>query len=218
MMNRRSFSFAAVFLSIFVITALISCGGGSSSSEGEGKISHQENAMEINFPVPKFLRAAGISDLQCHAFVDHGEPIPLTVDGDNSVSGTFDAPAKTITLELIYFVFREGKEILLCTYSNSSITVLADSINTVSILDSELNRNYDDDFDGFTNLAEVRIGTNALDRADVPPGESPYVLCGNGIAHTAESVDYTAYVVVGSAVAGRASSAGYRLVVTHTGW
>lgn len=216
------FRFATVVFIFCVIFTLISCGGDSASSEvkgNKGQSSHQTTTMGIRFSAPQFLKAFMIKGLQCHAALDDGAPIALTVNPvDNTVSGTIkNIPPNTYMLKLTYFISIAGDDIMLCTHS-STITVNAGQTTTVTIPERELDRNHDSDYDGYTNLAEVRIGTNALDSASFPDCESPFVQFANGVADAAVSENYNASVVVGSPLAGTTASADFRVFVSHTGW
>lgn len=209
----------SVFSILLVIVALNSCGDNSSSSGEQGIVSHDGTNLSVDFPVPEFLSPTAIAGLQCQATIDGGAPYPLTVDlVTNAVSGTITGvSAGAHVLGLTYFVSILGVDVVLCNYSGP-VTVYANQTTTVTVLDTDLDRNIDDDQDGYTNLAEVRIGTDPLDPADFPVGESPYVLCGNGTTGTASSAGFNASVVVGSTVAGSASSTDYWVRVTYSGY
>lgn len=209
----------SVFSFFLIIVALYACSDNPSSSDSQGLISHDGSGLSLTFTPPKFLAASMIPDLQCYATIDGTGHHPLIVDSSSdTVSGTItDVSAGTHLLGLTYFVSILGNDLVLCTYSNS-ISVYVNQTTTVDVIDTELNRNHDDDNDGYTNLAEIRIGTDALNRADIPAGESPFVMCGNGTTGTASSASYNAAVVIGPTAAGSASSAEYRVIVTYTEW
>jgi hypothetical protein len=221
MVDKKIKKFIVPVLSIFFsIVALSSCGDfNSSSSDAQGLVSHDGSNLSVDFTVPHFLTFAVIAGLQCHATIDGGAPHPLTVDPvTNAASGTISSvSAGNHVLGLKYFVSILGVDVILCKYSGP-VTVYANQTTTVTVLDTDLDRNIDDDQDGYTNLAEVRVGTDPLDPADFPAGESPYVLCGNGTTGFASSADYNASVVVGSTVAGSASSTDYWVIVTYSGY
>lgn len=208
-----------VFSILLIIISLSACSDSSSSSGSQGTITQDGKDLNLSFSAPRFLAAALITGLECYATLNDGTHHPLAVDPlTNAVSGTIKkVDPGTYVLGVTYFKFSSGHNITLCTYS-TSITVIANQTTTVTILDTEMNRNHDDDQDGYTNLAEIRIGTDALDSNDFPAGESPLVSCGNGTTNQVSSADYTASVVVGSSVAGSSSSTDYRLIITHTGW
>lgn len=164
-------SFKLFFIiSILLVTfsVILSCGGDSESSANKGEISPQGTDLSVSFPAPEFLRAAGNIDFQCDAKLNGGAPTHLTVNPDDTVSGIInDVSPGTYLLELIYFVpTGGGNDIVLCTYSKS-IDVYGEK-TTVSILDSELNRNHDSDGDGHTNLEEVGHRTDPFDATSFP--------------------------------------------------
>ncbi len=205
----------SVFSILFVVVALTSCG----DTDGQGSVSHDGTNLTIDFPVPKFLAYSAINLLQAQATIDGGSPHALTVDpGTNQISGTITGVSSgTHDLVMTYFVSTSGGDVVLCTYS-TQVTVNPGQTTYVAILDTDLDRNIDDDQDGYTNLAEVRIGTDPLDDSDFPAGDPPYVLCGNGITEIVSSANFNLTVVVGSAVAGTTSSNNYRVIVTFAGY
>lgn len=211
----------SVFSILFVVAALTCCGDNSSSSDDQGAVSHDGTNMTIDFPVPRYLAASAtvIDSLQSQATIDGGRPYDLNVDPvTNQISGTITGVASgTHDLVITYFVSIPGGDVVLCTYS-TQVTVNPGQTTYVTILDRDLYRNIDDDQDGYTNLAEVRIGTDPLNAYDVPAGESPYVLCGNGTTEIVESTNFNIAAVVGSTVAGTAESINYMVIVSFTGY
>ena len=206
---------------LFVVVALISCGDHNSpSSDDQGSVSHDGTNMTIDFPVPGYLAssAAVIVSLQAQATIDGGNPYDLNVDpGTNQISGIITGVAAgTHELVITYFVSTAGGDVVLCRYS-TQVTVNPGETTYVTILDTDLDRNIDDDQDGYTNIAELRIGTDPLDAYDFPAGESPHVLCGNGTTGSLSSTNFNLSVVLGSGVAGMASSANYMVIVSFSG-
>ena len=206
---------------LFTVVALVSCGeDNSSSSDNQGSVSHDGTSMTIDFPVPGYLASSAvIESLQAQATIDGGSPYALDVDPvTNQISGTISGVASgTHELVITYFVSTAGGDVVLCTYA-TEVTVNPGETTYVTIVDADLDRNIDDDQDGYTNLAEFRIGTDALDAYDVPGGESPYVLCGNETTQSVSSKSFNLSVVVGSAVAGTASSDNHMIIVSFTGY
>ena len=212
---------ASVFPFLFVVVALTSCGDISSSSDDQGSVSHDGTNLTLDFPVPAYLASSAtvIDSLQAQATIDGGNPYDLDVDLDNNrISGSITGVASgTHDLVITYLVSTPGGDVVLCTYS-TQVTVTPGQTTYVTILDVDLDRNIDDDQGGYTNLAEVRIGTDPLDASDVPAGESPYVLCGNGATIMVSSTNFNLTAVVGSAVAGKASSTNYTVIVSFSGY
>ena len=152
----------SVFFIFFVAVALTSCSDTSSSSD-------RANSMDLYFPVQMGLANSNavIDSLQAYVTIDGGNPYQLTVDRTTSqVSGTISGVSAGIhNLVITYYVERpegSGEEVILATCSNT-VTVTAGQTAEVIVTDDDLNRDYDDDNDGFTNLDEVRTGTDPLD-------------------------------------------------------
>ncbi len=209
----------SVFSILFVLVALTSCGDIPSSSDDQGSVSHDGANLSIDFPVHKSLAALAIVGLQAQATIDGGDPYPLDVDPvTNQISGNITGVSQgTHDLEITYFKTTPCGDVDLCTYS-TQVTVYSGQPAYVTILDTDLDRNLDDDQDGYTNLAEARIGTCPLDDLDVPAGESPYVLCRNGSTGIVSSASYNLTACVGASVAGTADSANYKIIVSFTGY
>ncbi len=210
----------SIFFILFVIIAITSCGDiDSLSSDGQGSVSHDGTNLAIDFPVPEFLRAPTNNSLQAQATIDGGNPYSLDVDPDtNQVSGTItEVSLGDHDLVLTYFVSISGSDVVLCTYS-TQVNVNPGQTTTLTIADTDLDRNIDDDQDGYTNLAEVRIGTDPLDDSDFPAGDPPYVLCGNGTTGIVSSANFNLTAIVSPSVAGTASSTNYRVIVSFNGY
>jgi hypothetical protein len=94
------------------------------------------------------------------------EDCPLEVSADRTVSGVCPAIPTGAVLEfrLLYFLLTEGPGdplVQLATAIESlDLTETSDREVTLSFPASSLNRDYDDDMDGQSNIAEVCAGTN----------------------------------------------------------
>jgi hypothetical protein len=146
----------------FVVVAMTSCSDTSSSSD-------RATRMDLSFPVQMSLANSNavIDSLQAYVTIDGGNPYQLTVDPTTSqVSGTISGvSAGDHDLVITYYVESpqgSGEEVILATCSNT-VTVIAGQAAEVAVTDDDLNRDYDDDNDGVTNLDEVRTGTDPLD-------------------------------------------------------
>jgi hypothetical protein len=213
----------ANILILFTLFALTACGSSNSPSSrdrSEGTVYHDGENLSLSLSSPGFLAQAALcsNTLKAEAAIGGGSPYSLTVDPyTNGISGTIpDISAGTHNLAITYFVYTSGK-VVLCTFS-TQVTVIAGQATNVQISDTDLNRNHDSDYDGYTNLAEVRMCFNPLSAASFPPGESPHVVVGNGTtSRFLSSTNYNMSVVVGSTLAGTASSGNYRVITSFYG-
>jgi hypothetical protein len=167
----QKFIFSA-FSILFIIVVLTSCGEiNSPSSDDQGSVSHDGTNMTLEFPVPRFLADSSsvIDSLEAQATIGGGSSHRLDVDpSTNQISGTItEVPSGTYDLLITYFVPSSGNNVVLCSHS-TQVTVSTGQITYVTIFSTDIDRNVDDDHDGYTNLAEVRIGTNPLDPSDIP--------------------------------------------------
>ncbi len=216
MINKNTQMFIVTVLSVLcIVVILTSCGDINSPLSGNDTVSNDGKSLTIDFTTPKFLSSPEIKTLQAHVTIDGGPPHTLDVDSStNQVSGTIDAvPSGTHELVLTYFVSTSCGDVILSTYS-TQIEVSPGEITTVEIKETDINRNIDDDHDGYTNLAEYRIGTCALSASDVPYGESPHVVSSNGTTDSVSSDNFKIKIIVGSAIAGTTSSTNYRVIAS----
>lgn len=163
MATNRGQKFAVSIIIIFFVgVALTSCGDNSSSSG-------RTTSMNLSFPVQTALvnSNAVINSLRAFVTIDGGNPYQLNVDGTtNQVSGVISGvSAGTHDLVITYYVEMpqgSGDEVILATCSKT-VTVIAGQAAEVVVADDDLNRDYDDDSDGLTNLDEVSVATDPLD-------------------------------------------------------
>jgi hypothetical protein len=174
--------------------------------------------MQVNLTLPKSLAEAAISDLDAYATVDGGPRHDLEVDTlTNEVTGTIhDVPAGTHELKIIYFVIRSQLETVVATVTKT-VSVSSGKQTPVDVADDDLDRNIDTDGDGFTNLAEVRSGTNPHDNAD-SPSSPPTFAVGHGSFGDTTSQNYAAKSIVGEAMVGAASSTNYSVTTGFTNY
>jgi hypothetical protein len=220
MMNPKHRGMALLLVSVCLAMVLpVSCSDNPGAARSDGSVSHDGTNMTVKLSAPSTIAALAISNLQAEVTIDGTGTHPLDVDPiTNAVSGTVaGVAAGTHDLQVTYFVVISGEDVILCTFT-AQVTVTAGQSTSVPIPDEMLDRNHDKDNDGYTNLAEVRLGTDPLSPYDYPGGGSPLVICGNGTIQTASSENYTIKQVVGSAVAGTAVSDNYEVLVPFIGY
>ncbi len=161
----------SVLLYCILTIILLSCGTETSSSKNDihGTVHPDGNGLAMVFASPGDLANTLIGGymLQAEATVN-GETYPLDVHPDtNEISGTIpDISAGTHSIQVTYFISTTEK-IILCTFSKD-VTVTAGQQSDVIIGDSDLNRNYHNDTDGYTNLDEIKENTDPLNSDDYP--------------------------------------------------
>lgn len=201
------------------LVSLISCSDNDPGSTGSnGLVSHDGTNMTVKLTAPSTISALAISNLSARVVIDGAKEYYLYVNPNtNAVSGTISGVSTgSHNLEIIYFVMMSNIEVVLCNYS-TQVNVVAGESTSVTILDVDLYRNFDNDEDGYTNLAEVRLGTNPLSNLDFPTIGSPLFVAGNGTIQTSSSENYTVKQIVGSAIAGTTSSDSYKIIVSFPG-
>ena len=207
------------FIAWLGLVSLLSCSGNDPGSTGNnGLVSHDGTNMIVKLSAPSSIAALAISNLSARVVIDGAREYDLYVNPTtNAVSGTISGVfTGNHDLEVIYFVMMSNIEVVLCNYS-TQVNVVAGESTSVTILDAALNRNIDDDDDGYTNLAEVRLGTNPLSDLDFPVGGFPLIIAGNGMIQTSSSENYTVKQIVGAAIAGTTSSDSYKIIVSFAG-
>jgi hypothetical protein len=203
----------------YVLIFVIACDGDSASTKSDGSVWYDGTDVSVNLFTPTSIAALTIDNLYAQVTIDGTSTYPLNVDLiTNEVSGTITGvSAGTHDLEITYYVILSGVNVVLCS-SSTQVTVNTGQTSSVTIQDSDLDRNIDDDDDGYTNLAEVRIGTNPLSPLDVPGGGLPRVICGDGMIQKVSSGNYTIKLIVGSSMAESVSSTNYKAIVPYIGY
>jgi len=94
---------------------------------------------------------------------------PMTVNADDTVSTTVAGITPGLrTFTVTYY----AQSVILARVSRIANVVAGQNI-AITFTPQELDRNFDDDFDGWVNLAEVLWGSEPLLATSNPPSESP---------------------------------------------
>ena len=94
---------------------------------------------------------------------------PMTVNADNTVAASIGGITPGLrTFTVTYFA--NGVE--LASVSKIANVVAGQNVS-ISFTAQEIDRNFDDDYDGWTNLAEVLWGTEPTLATSSPPSEDP---------------------------------------------
>lgn len=146
--------------------------------------------------------------------IDGAGAYPLQVNSDDTVSTTVsDVSAGQHSLTVTY----KSNALMLARASTTAV-IQPGAATVVDFTPAEIDRNFDDDYDGWVNLAELQWGSDPLVASSLPPGESPrYVQSSAG--GVAQSALYHMSDTVGEGIeAGIGSSAGYALSGGYTAY
>lgn len=145
---------------------LMSCNGHESDSITS---EHDELQVDLNPPtlVTQSLNGNTLLAEATLSLDGKRNAYPLTVNKDNSVSGIISNIEPGIYhLYLEFYIMYPGARLPLASYSNDGVTVGAGLQSPVHV--DKYNVAFDEDSDNYTNLAEVRLGSNPFDSGSVP--------------------------------------------------
>lgn len=131
------------------------------------------------------------------------DPYTMSLDANNAASVSLPGvPDGQYTFTVTYY-----KNGLILARISEVDSIFAGATTAITFSPEAVDRNFDDDFDGWVNLAEVLWGSDPLVATSFPPGESAgftvAVLGGK-----AESEKYTVYDTGGEAISSGASVSG----------
>jgi len=144
------------FLSLLLaIVLLFGCGTGETAKDPAGTITLQSPSFpEIQGMVSKVIAYLEIAGLNC----------PLTVDSDTTLNGQCpNIPNGTYSYTLKYVYTDTG-----VTLATTGGTATMESGQNHELSFPSLSKDYDDDSDGYTNLEEVKAGTNPKSSSSKP--------------------------------------------------
>lgn len=132
---------------------------------------------------------------------------PMTVNSDDTVSTTVSGLTPGYrTFTVIYYA--DG--VMLARVSRIAEVVAGQNV-VIMFTRQELDRDFDDDFDGWVNLAEVLWGTEPLLAASRPLGDSPYFVASLAGGQS-QSASYVFQDTIGESVStGISTSSSYVL-------
>ncbi|MFV2057861.1 MAG: thrombospondin type 3 repeat-containing protein [Thiohalomonadales bacterium] len=185
-----------------------------SSSTNPNQASHDGKDLSVSLSIPSYLAAGLIKnlDLKAKAILNDAPPYILNVNADNTISGTLsNISPGNYQLKVIYFVNVASIDTSLAIYTTNVVVVKGQTTDVV-ISNAGLNRGMDDDVDGYTNLAEVKIGTNPHNSADRPVGESPLFTLASGSVGEVSSNSFSSKFSLGEAINGVATSTNFSII------
>lgn len=207
--QKSKISTAWRFLFCFAFALLFAC---SSSENNTDKVTHDGKNLLVNFVTPAALLESLIQDLKVNIIINDATPIELLVNPDNTISGTIsNITPGDYDLIINYYVVLSSLQTSLATVQKS-VTVVAGETTRVTIVDSDLDKNIDADGDGYTNLAELNIGTDPHDKNDTPGGGLVLFSVANGSFGQSVSNNYEIKSRVGEPLNGTKKSTNYTVV------
>lgn len=183
-----SLKISGLLLVILMLISVIGCGSNTNQQTSEITPSDTDTKSEENFSalLPDGLGRHLITDTKLTAQLiidnDTTKPVDLVVNTTNkSVTGDIkNVKGGTHTFEIIYYITDDtGNKVQVASASTNA--VVAAGTNTPITFPQSSIRYFDDDKDGFTNLAELEMGTKYDDAsskrvAELPRSSTNYIL------------------------------------------
>jgi hypothetical protein len=169
-----------------VLPALLSGCFGSSSNNAASSGGTEVQLSALGVTITGLSATLDITGMGTYA---------MTVNADTTVSATVPEVSPGLrTFTVTYY----ADTVVLARVSKVANVVAGQNI-TISFTAQELDRNFDDDGDGWTNLAEVLWGSEPLLATSTPPSENPvFVLSASGGEVT--SASFTVQATVGEGI------------------
>lgn len=193
----------------------------ASCSENDSDfIRHDGNNLNINLNLPDLLiNTPPIPDLQAYVTLNGAKRTQLTVNPvDNTSSGSIaNVTAGTYQLKLVYYKIIALEEIALATFTQT-ISVSAGQTTHVTVSNDKIDRNIDTDGDGYTNLAEVILGSDPRLKTDTPGIPIGFAVAHGSFAISTTSSGYSVSSIAGEALIGSNGSTNYQIVSGFTSY
>ena len=203
-----------MILPLLCILFLFGCSSSDSTPDAENGTSITSNGskMQLSLEAPDFFTPDLVSQLNVRASsptINGGTPAIFDKSTDNRFSKTIsNVPDGSHTLLIEYYV---GPEDIVVANVSQDMTFTEGQTTDYIVEDSDLNRDIDDDNDGYTNLAELKIGTDAADSSSAPKGPSPLFTVASTSFANSSSTSFKVSASVGENVSGTSSSTSYVL-------
>jgi len=198
-----------------VLILLASCSGNYSDFVG-----HDGNNLNIDLGLPDLLiHSPPIPGLQAYVTLNAAKRTQLTVNAtDNTSSGSIsNVTAGTYQLKLVYYKIIALEEIVLATFTQT-ISVSAGQTTHVSVTNDKIDRNIDTDGDGYTNLAEVLLGSDPRLKTDTPGVPIDFAVAHGSFDRSTTSSGYSISSIAGEALIGSNGSTNYQYVSGFTSY
>lgn len=176
--------------------------------------------LNVNLNIPDLLiYTVTIPDLRAYLTLNGGKRTELTVDPvDNTSSGSVaNVKAGTYQLQLVYYKIISLEEVILATFTQT-ISVSAGKTTHVAVTSDQLNRNIDTDGDGYTNLAEVLLGSDPLIKTSTPGVPLGFAVAHGSFGISTTSSSYSVSSIAGEALIGSNTSTNYQFTSGFTSY
>ena len=174
---------SGLLLGILILLFAIGCGSNTNkqTSETTPADTDAQSAENLSVPLPPTLQRHLITDTKLTAQLiidnDTTKPTDLTVNTTNkTITGNIDKVKDgPHTFEIIYYI----DDVKVASVKTTEV-VAAGTNNVITFLQANISY-FDDDRDGFTNLAELEMGTKYDDAsskrvAELPRSSTNYIL------------------------------------------
>jgi len=196
------------YLITFCLLIILSSCGGSDPEPPTDPDPDPTTNLNINYSAPLALTANPIPNLQAKVSIKNTD-YNINVNTDNSITDTIsNIPAGEVTIDVEYFVTISSHQIIVLQASQD-IDIANGVTTTITLAGANINRNFDSDTDGYTNLAEIRIGTDALNYSDTPQGENPAFSFANNISSKTTSVNFKINSQIAGPLGSRSTSTNF---------
>ena len=134
----------------------------------QDSVDHDGDNLNVSFMRPTALGDPLIPGLRAEVNLDGRRTVELSVsEVDNTISGQINNVVPGDHVLVIHYFVVLGEVVTLATVT-TNVAVASGQVSEIIITDADLNRDFDNDADGFTNLVEVRSGTDPNDITDFP--------------------------------------------------
>lgn len=195
----------ALVLALFLLPG---CKDNATQVLGESQIKTSSLRIISAYPSDESTRIA----LRASATLDDVNVMELAPSSDEAfrlTAETGDLQPGVHEVKLTYYI-TQAQDITLAT-AKRTVTITPGAATDVFIDSADMDRNYDDDADGYTNLEEALRGTNCLDQDSYPQLASQSLVGIFSVAGDMVTPGYDMKLEVGETVVGSSNSISYTL-------
>ena len=184
---------------LLIATGLYLIMAGCASPPG----SNSTGETQISFTVP----FSSIEGMNATVEISGIGTLPMTFNADGTATIIVpDISAGWHNFTATYY----STDGLILAQASTGTYIIAGQLNTITFVAQDMNQNFDEDGDGWVNLAEMLMGTNPLLAASYPLGEDPRFTI-TAIGGVMASNSSTLYYAGGAFEGGESSGSAYQL-------